>query len=81
MPTQMKFHTGIGYISQSVEPSYVTEGSEVATFKAKTVWSCHSRGLCGHFHLACTAPTDAQLREKAKKLGISKFRYKKIRVS
>jgi hypothetical protein len=81
MKSQMEFHTGIGYISQSVEPSYFTEGSEVATFRAKVIWSCHSKGLCGKFHLACTAPTDPQLREKAKKLGITKFRYKKIRVS
>jgi hypothetical protein len=75
MQSQMKFHTGIGYISQSVEPEITPTG------KTKVIWFCHSRGLCGHFHLACTAPTDPQLREKAKKLGITKFRYKKIRVS
>ena len=75
MKNQMEFHTGVGYISQSVEIKMTPDEP------LKVIWFCHSKGLCGHFHLACTAPTDAQLMEKAKKLGITKFRYKKIRVS
>jgi hypothetical protein len=76
---QMTFLTGVGYLTQSAEPMIVFPTDDTA--KLKTIWYCHSKGLCGKFHLVCTGPTDSQVREKAKKFGIKKFLYRKVRVS